>query len=235
MYDAFISYSRSDLPTIMNLKEQIDKRHLRAFLDVDSLRAGQNWPPQLGAAVQKSRMMVLCWSERAAVSDWVRAEVNHSLSTRTPVPVLPWLLDSTPLPPMLGQMHGIRGTDPVPVVNLIAETRTVHQRRAGLALGAGSIVLAPALWVTLLVLARQSTDFHGHVVDEQGNAVAGAMIEAASAHATTATNGEFALKLPGPRSRRELQVTIKKPGYRLRTIRTQYDVPDLGVVLEKDR
>ena len=36
---------------IQNLKRQLDERRLRVFLDVDTLRAGRDWPPQLGRAV----------------------------------------------------------------------------------------------------------------------------------------------------------------------------------------
>jgi hypothetical protein len=235
MYYAFISYSRADLPAVQCLKRQLDERQLRVFLDLDSLRAGQDWPPQLGRAVQGSRMMVLCWSAQAAKSDWVKAEINHSLSTSKPVPVLPWLLDSTPLPPMLQQRHGIQGTDPAPVVNEIADERRRHHRRVAATLVVGAVVLAPAVWLSPRIFTPQSIAFRGHVVDDQGNAVAGAVIEADGVRVDTNRSGEFALVLPGPPSRRALRVTAWKPGYRKRTIDTQSDVPDLGVVLEKDR
>src|ERR1017187_4102916 len=80
MYDAFISYSRRDLRVVQGLKRQLDERRLRVFLDLDSLRAGEDWAPRLGAAVQESRMMVLCWSAQADKSDWVRAEINRNQS-----------------------------------------------------------------------------------------------------------------------------------------------------------
>ena len=235
MYDAFISYSRLDLSAVQGLKRQLEERRLCFFLDVDSLRAGQDWPPQLGSAVQDSRMMVLCWSGHAAKSDWVRAEINHSLSTRRPVRVLPWLLDSTPLPPMLRQKHGFRGTDPAPVVNVIAKARSRHRRRRGATLAACAVVLVPALWLSPRVFTTQSVAFHGHVVDEQGDAVAGATIEADGIRTETNTSGEFVLVLHGPPSKRSLRVTAGKPGYRKRSIDTQSDVPDLGVALEKER
>jgi hypothetical protein len=62
MYDAFISYSRTDLAQVLALKRGLDEQRLHVFFDLDSLRAGQDWPPQIGGAVQDSRMMVLCWS-----------------------------------------------------------------------------------------------------------------------------------------------------------------------------
>ena len=235
MYDAFISYSRVDLPTVQGLKRQLDERRLRVFLDLDSLRAGQDWPPQLGRAVLDSRMMVLCWSARAAASDWVRAEINHSISAKTPVPVLPWLLDSTPLPPLLQKTQGIQGTDPTKVVNELADRRWKRYRRLAPKLAVGAVLIASAAWFSPQVFIRQSTGFRGHVIDEQGNAVVGATIEADGVRSDTNMTGEFALVLPGPPSRRALRVWAWKPGYRKRTVDTQSDVPDLGVVLEKDR
>jgi hypothetical protein len=233
MYYAFISYSRADLPTVQGLKRQLDERRLRVFLDLESLHAGQDWPPQLGGAVQKSRMVVLCWSAQAAKSDWVKAEINHSLITKKRV--LPWLLDNTPLPPMLQQRHGIQGTDPAPVVKEIADESRRHHRRLAATLVAGAVVLALALWLSPRVFTPQSLAFRGHVIDQQGNAVADATVEADGGRVDTNRSGEFALVLPGPPSRRALRVTAWKPGYRKRAIDTQSDVPDLGVVLEKDR
>src|ERR1019366_8827273 len=127
MYDAFISYSRVDLPTVQGLKRQLDERRLHVFLDIGSLRAGEDWPPQLGSAVRDSRMMVLCWSAEAQASEWVSAEIKYCHLAKKPV--LPWLLDGPPLPPLLQKTHGIQGTDPSLVVNVVADKRKRHYRR----------------------------------------------------------------------------------------------------------
>ena len=178
--------------------------------------------------------MVLCWSAQADKSDWVRAEIHHSLSTNKPVPVLPWLLDGTPLPPMLRKVHGIGGTDPTPVVNAITNERLRHHRRVAATVIASSVFLTPALWFSPRLITRQSIAFRGHVADEQGNAVADATLEADGVRARTNTSSEFALVLPGPPSRRALRVTASKAGYSRKTINTQPDVP-LSVVLERER
>jgi hypothetical protein len=233
MWDAFISYSRSDLAAIQGLERKVEERGLCVFVDRDRLRPGEDWPPKLGAAIKDSRMVVLCWSANAAGSDWVKAEIKHSLLMGRQV--LPWLLDNTPLPPMLQQKHGVQGTDPAPIVNVIAdERRRFHRRRAAALLG-GAVVLAPAFWWSRRFFTQQSMAFRGHVVDQQGNAVPGATIEADGIRADTNTSGEFKLVLPGPPSTRALRVHVSKAGYRSRIIETQSDVPDLGVVLEKDQ
>ena len=235
MYDAFISYSHSDLPVVQDLKRLLDDRRLRVFLDTASLRAGKDWPPQLGAGIQASRMMVLCWSAQAASSDWVKSEINHSLSSKRPVPVLSWLLDQTPLPAMLQKTQGITGADPAPVVEFVAKGRRRHQRRVTAAVVACGVILAPAVWWAPRMLTAQSITFRGHISDEQGNAIAGATVAADGIRVNTNASGGFDFVLRGTASRRPLQVNVKKPGYREKTVDTQSDVPDLGVVLERDQ
>ena len=85
-------------------------------------------------------MVVLCWSARAATSDWVKAEINHSLTAN--IPVLPWLLDSTPLPPLLQRTQGIQGTDPTKVVNELGDRRKKRYRRLAPKLAVGAVLLA---------------------------------------------------------------------------------------------
>src|ERR1039457_3526047 len=137
--------------------------------------------------------------------------------------------------PCFAASKGILDTNPAPVVNVVAEARRQHRRRVAATMAGGAVVLVPALWFSLQVVSQQSIAFHEHVLDEQGNAVAGAIIEADGIRADTNMTGEFVLVLPGPPSRRALRVTARKVGYRRRAIDTQSDVPDLGVVLEKDR
>jgi hypothetical protein len=144
-YDAFISYSRANLPVVEVLKRSLDGRGLRAFLALADLRAGREWPPQLGRALQRSRMMVLCWSADAAASEWVLAEINYCLLAKKPV--LPWLLDSTPLPTTLQQTQGVAGKDPAPVVDLVADRRSRHRVRLSIAGVATAALLVPALWL----------------------------------------------------------------------------------------
>ncbi|MBZ5622199.1 MAG: TIR domain-containing protein [Acidobacteriia bacterium] len=207
---------------------------MRVFLDINSLRAGKDWPPQLGAAIQCSRMMVLCWSAEAKLSEWVRAEINHWLSARKRVPVLPWLLDSTPLPSMISQIQGIGGSDPAPVVTAVAVERKRHQRRRLVTIAAAAPVVASALWFARGLVTSESFAFRGHVVDEQDNAVENAVVDAGGVRGKTGPRGDFLLTLRG-RPGGALRVTVSKMGYVNKTIETLSDVPDLGVVLEKDR
>jgi hypothetical protein len=235
MYDAFISYSRGDLPAVLALKRQIEECRLRAFIDLESLRAGKEWPPQVGAALQASRVMILCWSAHAASSEWVRAEVNQSLLIGEGVRVLPWLLDSTRLPPMLQQTQGIAATDPTAVVKAIADERRRHEFRIAATLIIGIVFLATVCLLIPPLLFRPTLSFSGHVMDVDGSDLVGAIVEVEHARTHTNAHGDFAISLPDTSARRVLRVKVWKPGYQRKIVETQSDVPHLGVVLERDQ
>lgn len=232
LYDAFISYARGDLAFAESLKKGLDAEHLQAFIDVHSLRAAQEWPPQLGAALRKSRMMVLCWSAQALASEWVSAEINLCLLVRKPV--LPWLLDRTPLPARLSRTHGARGSDLTPIVSAVArERQRLNRRRMATWVPAG-VLAAVAPLLTWRLSTDRTLPFRGHVVDETGIPLAGVSVEADGVHDQTRADGNFRLFLPGPPGR-GLHVMVRKAGFVSREIDTQSDVPDLGVVLERKR
>jgi hypothetical protein len=115
------------------------------------------------------------------------------------VPVLPWLLDTTPLPPRISQRQGIQGTDPAPVVDAVSDVRRRHRRRFSAVLAATATLLAPGLWFAPRLLMQESLTFRGHVVDAQNNKpVADADVEAGGVSGKTGANGEFHLLVPGP-------------------------------------
>lgn len=232
LYDAFISYARDDFLFAESLKKGLDAGHLRVFLDVRSLRTAQEWPPQLGAALRKSRMMVLCWSEKALVSHWVEAELNVCLLTGKPV--LPWMLDSTQLPATLSRTHGISGGDPAPVVRAVARERRHSERRRLVTMASAGVLAGLTSWTGWHLYAVKTVTFRGHVVDEAGGPLAGAAVEAEGIRNRTGTDGSFRLFLSGPQGR-AIRVMVRKAGFVSREIHTQSDVPDLGVVLTRER
>jgi adenylate cyclase len=98
-YDAFISYSREDLPRVQPLVDELRRRWYRVFFDVESIVVGDKWKERLERSISASRVLILCWSEHARDSDYInfeysRAAVLHKV-------VLPWQLDQTPLPKMV--------------------------------------------------------------------------------------------------------------------------------------
>ena len=98
-----IIYSRAD--TAQAVKAQ---RLVRMFdlvvIDRD-IPAGVPWRQVIELAICKSDRVLLLWSRRAAAS----AEVAREIQTARlcGVPVVPVLLDSTPLPADVGQLQGV--------------------------------------------------------------------------------------------------------------------------------
>jgi hypothetical protein len=95
-------------------------------------------------------------------------------------------------------------------------------------------LLGPTFWIAPRYLGQSSVPFQGHVVDAEGKPVAGALVEVGGIRSQTATNGDFRVELTGPPGA-PIRIQVSKAGYVLKTIDTQSDVPDFGVVIEKER
>ncbi|HWP05168.1 MAG TPA: toll/interleukin-1 receptor domain-containing protein [Polyangiaceae bacterium] len=74
MYDVFVSYSSNDRPWAKLVADELTNRGFNVFFDAARLEAGKAWEPQLKAAVQAARHMVVVWSKNAKDSDWVSRE-----------------------------------------------------------------------------------------------------------------------------------------------------------------
>src|ERR1700675_291667 len=95
-YDIFISYSRADGERVRPLVQELRRLGYKVFFDVESISIGERWKLRLDASLRTSRALVLCWSAQAKVSEYVPLE--YAKAEGLGKPVLPWLLDETPLP-----------------------------------------------------------------------------------------------------------------------------------------
>ena len=86
--------------------------------DQQSLYGGTRWPKALGEAIRANDFFLLCWSEQARASHFVELEWNTALALKKPI--IPFLLDTTPLPPVLSSIHGVDAVEAV--LNALAET-----------------------------------------------------------------------------------------------------------------
>jgi hypothetical protein len=99
---AFASYASEDRRDVLARIQGILKAAptLEVFLDVLSLRSGENWAEKLWMVVPSSDVFYLFWSEHARASPWVEREWRCALETRgidfiDPVP----LVDPDRVPP----------------------------------------------------------------------------------------------------------------------------------------
>jgi hypothetical protein len=70
-----------------------------------ALPPGVAWRPTIAKAICGASLVLVVWSERAAASSEVRREIDTAMICR--VPVVPVLLDSTPLPGLLGDVNAV--------------------------------------------------------------------------------------------------------------------------------
>jgi molecular chaperone DnaK (HSP70) len=107
---AFASYAHSDRDEVLGRVQGIQKAapEIEFFLDVLSLRSGEDWETQLWQKIPASDIFYLFWSRNAIESPWVEKEWRCALSARgtdfiDPVPLDP--PDLAPPPPELASKH----------------------------------------------------------------------------------------------------------------------------------
>jgi hypothetical protein len=67
----FLSYAREDLDMVRWEAQTMQMLGHDVFLDVDSLRAGVEWPAALRDEIRAADRFILFWSAFSARSDWL--------------------------------------------------------------------------------------------------------------------------------------------------------------------
>jgi hypothetical protein len=78
----FISYSRRDTRVTRAYKMVQTALGHDVFLDVDNLRAGENWRAALAKAIDRADIFQLFWSEHSASSEYCKYEWDYALTYR---------------------------------------------------------------------------------------------------------------------------------------------------------
>jgi hypothetical protein len=107
---AFASYASDDRDAVLGRIQGIHKvaPELEVFVDVLSLRSGQNWEQELWRVIPGSDIFYLFWSTHARKSEWVEREWRCALRERgigfiDPIPLQP--PEESPPPPELSSLH----------------------------------------------------------------------------------------------------------------------------------
>lgn len=216
-YDVFLSYSRADTERAQSLRDALRRQGYRVFFDTQSIDPGAPWKKRLESSIRASRTLVLCWSEHTRGSDYITFEYSRAEALHKPI--LPWLLDTTPLPAML-EIQGITVSDPEQAAAALraALGRTLGQRRRIQAAGAvlAAALLAVGLWLALR--PPPPWQFRGEVTDRVTSMpIAGVEVDVLlnnQVEATAFTNsmGRYDLRLPQPRPP-FIDVRFRKAGY----------------------
>jgi len=218
-YDVFLSYARADVQRVAPLRDELRRLGYRVFFDTESINAGEPWKRRLERSILASRTLVLCWSGNVVGHELITFEYSRAEALHKPV--LPWLLDKTPLPAML-EIQGITAADPIEVaarlkVALGWPLRRRRKMRAPLVLVTAALA-GVAIWFEL---RPPPWEFRGQVIDRitrmpipgvevDVTDVVGNKTEQATA--LTDLQGQFDFHLPQPQPG-TIRVLFRKEGY----------------------
>ena len=94
MADIFISYDREDKPRIRSFVRKLEKLGFSVFWD-PHIPAGQDFADYISQALKDAGCVIVVWSERSIISDWVKDEAGEGKDRGSLVPIL---LDSVKPP-----------------------------------------------------------------------------------------------------------------------------------------
>lgn len=103
MTDVFISYKREERAGVERIAQALSDLDLNVWYDV-RLTAGKQWSPEIDHHAHKSWAMVVCYTEAALKSKWVRHEIEIGLADDKLVPLF---LAPCDLPDDLKAIHAL--------------------------------------------------------------------------------------------------------------------------------
>lgn len=103
----FISYSREHEKDISSLVDVLSATQ-PVFFDTRSLRFGDNWREQVADAIRRSGKLFLFWCSHSKKSEPIAFELQTAL--RHHLQIFPLMLDDTPLPSAISELHAITST-----------------------------------------------------------------------------------------------------------------------------
>lgn len=105
----FISYSRADLNTVLELEQSLLARGVEVWRDQHSIRGGEQWPKAIGEALAACDAVLLAWSTNSASTAAVEFEWNTAIALGKKI--IPLMLDETPLPASLKTFNWVKEPD----------------------------------------------------------------------------------------------------------------------------
>jgi hypothetical protein len=135
-HDVFVSYCSKDRATVLELAARLRSDGLDVWLDEWRLHPGANIPGGIEKALDRSRVLVLCWSSHAATSDWAAFELNQ-FQLQDPLNregrLIPVRLDDSPLRSSLRQFRHVDWSrkDETEYAKLLAACRRVIEGASG--------------------------------------------------------------------------------------------------------
>jgi hypothetical protein len=108
-YDLFLSYKSEDRDLARRLKDDLERRGVRVWLDQDDIRPGDEFPDALQDGVQTSNKLGLLVTPESLRSKWVQHEIMRArqLEVKWKQKIIPLLFRDSELPKSLDKCQQI--------------------------------------------------------------------------------------------------------------------------------
>jgi predicted nucleic acid-binding Zn-ribbon protein len=101
MAEVFISYARDDRKLVEPIAAQLKELGVDTWFDI-RIESGEDFEAVIKAELSKAKAVLVCWTEKASSSHWVRSEAKLALKLGTYVPVF---VSECELPLALSEIH----------------------------------------------------------------------------------------------------------------------------------
>ncbi|MCU1303603.1 MAG: hypothetical protein JWQ87_3887 [Candidatus Sulfotelmatobacter sp.] len=111
----FLSYNKKDQEIARSVGAHITLSGLDVWFDEWEVQAGDSVPGKLNEGLAGFDAFILIWSSDANQSSWVRQELRAAIMRAMgdgSAKIIPCVLDSTPLPPLISDRRYVDFSDP---------------------------------------------------------------------------------------------------------------------------
>lgn len=105
-YNVFISYSRKDASTVDKICKVLDQHQITYFIDRSGISGGLEFPEIIVNAIENSDIFLFIGSKNSYASKYVSNEITYAYNVRPHNTIIPYMIDSTPLPQVLQFIFG---------------------------------------------------------------------------------------------------------------------------------
>lgn len=110
-FDVFLSHSSVDKSWVVKLKNALQTRGLRVWLDRDEIRPGDLFVNALESGLNESKVVALIVSPQSLQSGWVKEEYSRAVKLaqdhKSPLRLIPVILRTAELPGFLGNRNWV--------------------------------------------------------------------------------------------------------------------------------
>jgi formylglycine-generating enzyme required for sulfatase activity len=109
----FLCHASADKPAVRNLYKRLVADGVDAWLDAESLIAGQNWQVEIPKAIRESDVVIVCLSEKSINKEgYVQREIKFALDVADEKPegtifIIPARLEECKVPDRLSMYHWV--------------------------------------------------------------------------------------------------------------------------------